>query len=74
VPTCASTCSHRSCSSPSRAGPPLHTHYDIRLWERYWNGAAWSWVDTGKDIRGKPVAIVRGDVAGVGTSDLRINL
>jgi hypothetical protein len=55
-------------------GPTPHTHYDIRLWERYWNGAAWAWVDTGRDIRGKPVAMVRGDVEEVGTSGLRINL
>jgi Common central domain of tyrosinase len=55
-------------------GPTPHTHYDIRLWERYWNGAAWSWVDTGKDIRGRPAAIVRSDVEDVGTSALRINL
>jgi hypothetical protein len=55
-------------------GPTPHTHYDIRLWERYWNGAAWAWVDTGRDIRGRPAAIVRGDVEEVATSGLRINL
>jgi hypothetical protein len=51
-----------------------HRHYDIRLWERYWNGAAWAWVDTGRNIRSKPAAIVRGDIEDVGTGDLRINL
>jgi hypothetical protein len=55
-------------------GPNPHPHYDIRLWERYWNGSAWSWRDTVKDIRGAPVAIVRGDVEGVQADDLRINL
>ena len=44
------------------------------LWERYWNGAAWAWVDTGLDIRNKPAAIARGHVEDVATDDLRINL
>jgi hypothetical protein len=56
------------------SGTNPHRHYNIRLWERYWNGAAWSWVDTGRHIRSLPSAIVRGDVEDVGTADLRINL
>ena len=23
---------------------------DGRLWERYWNGAAWAWADTGAAV------------------------
>src|SRR6266542_2005365 len=55
-------------------GPTPHRHFDIHLWERYWNGAAWAWVDTGLDIRNKPAAISRGHVEDVATDDLRINL
>jgi hypothetical protein len=55
-------------------GPTPHRHFDIHLWERYWNGAAWAWVDTGLDIRNKPAAISRGHVGDVATDDLRINL
>jgi hypothetical protein len=47
---------------------------DGRLWERYWDGAAWTWSDTGKLVDGDPVAIVRGDVEDVAADDLRINL
>jgi hypothetical protein len=55
-------------------GPTPHRHFDIHLWERYWNGSAWTWVDTGLDIRNKPSVIVRGDVEDVAADDLRINL
>jgi hypothetical protein len=47
---------------------------DGHLWERYWYGASWTWVDTGLDIRNKPSVIVRGDVEDVAADDLRINL
>ena len=47
---------------------------DGKLWERYWNGSAWAWVDTGKLVEGTPVALVRGDVQDVEANDLRINL
>ena len=58
----------------SSGGTTPHRHFDIRLWERYWNGAAWTWVDTGLDIRSKPTAVTRGDVEDVAADDLRINL
>jgi hypothetical protein len=58
----------------SSGGPTPHRHFDVRLWERYWNGAAWTWVDTGRDIRSKPAAIARGDIEDVAADDLRINL
>jgi Common central domain of tyrosinase len=60
-------------STPS-GGPTSHPHYDIRLWERYWNGASWSWSDTGVNIRGPVVGVVRGDSEGMAADDLRINL
>jgi hypothetical protein len=58
----------------SSGGTTPHRHFDIHLWELYWNGFAWTWVDTGLDIRNKPVAIVRGNVENVAAGDLRINL
>jgi Common central domain of tyrosinase len=58
----------------SSGGTTPHRHFDIRLWERYWNGASWTWVDTGKDIRSRPFAIVRGDNDDVAADDIRINL
>jgi hypothetical protein len=58
----------------SSGGTTPHRHFDVHLWERYWNGAAWTWVDTGLDIRSKPAAIARGDVEDVAANDLRINL
>jgi len=51
-----------------------HPHNRFRLWERYWNGSAWSWVDTGRSVAGEPIALVRGDVEDVAPDDLRINL
>lgn len=58
----------------SSGGTTPHRHFDIRLWERYWNGAAWTWVDTGKDIRSRPFAIARGDTDDVAADDIRINM
>jgi hypothetical protein len=55
-------------------GSSPHPHYDIRLWERYWDGNTWSWADTGRNIRGPAVGIPRGDFEGVAADDLRINL
>jgi hypothetical protein len=55
-------------------GTSPHRHFDVRLWERYWNGFAWTWVDTGLDIRSKPTAVARGDLEDVAANDLRINL
>lgn len=60
-------------TSPSGGTSP-HPHYDLRLWQRYWNGAAWAWIDTGKNVRAEASAIVRGDVEDVMPDDLRINL
>ena len=28
---------------------------DRKLWERYWNGAGWSWIDTGLQVDGEPL-------------------
>jgi hypothetical protein len=53
---------------------PSHPHFRVRLWERYWNGSAWSWTDTGRTVAGDPTAIVRGDVEDAGADDLRVNL
>lgn len=51
-----------------------HAHYHVKLWEHHWNGAAWSWRDTGREVAGQPAAIVRGDVEGLSSDDLRIHL
>jgi hypothetical protein len=55
-------------------GSSPHPHYNLKLWERYWNGSSWSWSDTAKNVRSVPMAIARGDVEGVESDDLRINL
>ncbi|MBI1877488.1 MAG: tyrosinase family protein [Chloroflexi bacterium] len=51
-----------------------HAHYHVKLWEHVWNGTGWGWRDTGREVAGQPVAIVRGDVGGLNSDDLRINL
>ena len=55
-------------------GSSPHPHYDLRLWQRYWNGTAWSWVDTGRNVRGQPVVAGWGRVQEVGAQNLRVNL
>ena len=55
-------------------GTSPHRHYDTRLWERYWNGAQWTWVDTGRNIRSTPAVLAHGDIEDVGTRDLRLHL
>jgi extracellular elastinolytic metalloproteinase len=47
---------------------------DGKLWERYWSGSSWSWVDTGKLVDGAPIALVRGNTASTSGGDVRINL
>ncbi|HXV99132.1 MAG TPA: hypothetical protein VEC93_11980, partial [Anaerolineae bacterium] len=51
-----------------------HSHYHIKLCEYHWNGSAWSWRDTGREVAGQPAALVRGDVGGLNSDDLRVNL
>ncbi len=53
---------------------PGHPHLQVKLWERYWNGSAWSWVDTGRTVASQPVALVRGNASTVDASNLRVNL
>jgi hypothetical protein len=64
-------------ADPGSAGVRLNLYVrgaDGKLWERLWNGSAWSWNDTGREVAGQPAAIVRGDVGGLSSDDLRINL
>ena len=51
-----------------------HAHYHVKLWEHHWNGTAWSWRDTAREVAGEPAAIVRGDVEGLSFDDLRIHV
>jgi hypothetical protein len=51
-----------------------HAHFHVKLWEHVWNGAGWSWRDTGREVAGQPSAIVRGDVGGLSSDDLRLHV
>jgi hypothetical protein len=46
----------------------------MKLWKRYWNGSAWTWVDTGKPADGEPLVLIRGNTDSVNAADVRINL
>ena len=37
---------------------------DGKLWERYWNGTAWSWLDTGKEVIDEPLVLAQGSLGG----------
>ena len=43
------------------------------LWERWWNGRRWRWIDHRKQVDGNPVLITRGDM-GSTSGRIRINL
>jgi hypothetical protein len=50
---------------------------DGHLWERYWNGASWEWVDTKypgveASSRKPPLVLVHGDTGAVDASNLRL--
>ncbi len=45
-----------------------------RLQQRYWNGAAWGWSDTGLLVDGEPVVIARGNLGAVDSTGIRIHL
>lgn len=64
-------------ASPNPAGVRINVFVrgmDGNLWERYWNGATWTWTSHAKLIAGDPAAHVRGTSNLVEAAQLRVNL
>jgi hypothetical protein len=47
---------------------------DGNLKERFWDGTAWYWLDTGMAVAGDPVTLIRGNINGTTGHDIRVNV
>jgi hypothetical protein len=54
---------------------------DRKLWERYWDGESWTWMDTGISANGEPVTVhgaptvvAQGNLRSVNLADVRLNV
>lgn len=66
-------------NNASVAGPDVRRYLfvqgtDRRLWERYWNGVAWTWNDTNRQVDGEPVMLVRGNLGSIDSPGIRLHL